>query len=146
MRRRAYFNYNGNSYYTGTKMLIKGSYGESPTIEVTFKCVNVDTGNYVYTNMHGGDRIVSKDRFYSQLIKIIEPKDLTTLVKEYESAGVFQQVPIKDSQIDGMALGWMWYVFLMAISTIFHDRIGLWILISVVFFSWRAAKRSQYSE
>ena len=36
MRRRAYFNYNGNSYYTGTKMLIKGSYGESPTIEVTF--------------------------------------------------------------------------------------------------------------
>ena len=46
----------------------------------------------------------------------------------------------KDFQIDGLFLGWMWYIFLMLISVIFNGAIGLWILISIVFFSWRAKK------
>ena len=47
---------------------------------------------------------------------------------------------MKDTQIDGLFLGWMWYIFLMIISVIFKDAIGLWILWSVVFFTWRKNK------
>lgn len=43
-------------------------------------------------------------------------------------------------QIDGMLIGWMWYIVLMAVATIFNGRIGLWGLISWIFFSWRAKK------
>ena len=141
MRKRSYFYYNGNNYYAGTKMLVKDWNGDAP-IEVTFKCHNVDSNDYVYTNMYGGDILMSSDLFYSRIIKIIEQKDLTTLVNELEASGAFDQNTIKDSQIDGLLLGWIWYIFLMAISTIFNDRIGLWILISIVFFGWRNAKRN----
>lgn len=47
----------------------------------------------------------------------------------------------KDSEIPGLPLAWAWYIFLMAISTIFKDAIGLWILYSVVFFGYRHGKR-----
>lgn len=46
----------------------------------------------------------------------------------------------KDLDIDGLFLGWVWYIFLMAISVIFKGAIVLWTIISVVFFSWRAKK------
>ena len=46
----------------------------------------------------------------------------------------------KDCDIDGMFLGWVWYIFLMAVSIIFKSAILLWVIISVVFFNWRAKK------
>ena len=46
----------------------------------------------------------------------------------------------KDSQIDGLFLGWMWYIFLMLISIVFKEALGLWIFISIVFFKWRSDK------
>ena len=47
---------------------------------------------------------------------------------------------INEFKIDGLLLGWIWYIFLMAISTIFKERAGLWILISATFFDWRFRK------
>lgn len=46
----------------------------------------------------------------------------------------------KELEINGMLLGWMWYIFLMAVSFIFKDVIGLWIAISIIFFTWRSKK------
>lgn len=46
----------------------------------------------------------------------------------------------KEFDIDGMFLGWVWYIFLMAISSIFNGAVYLWILISIVFFNWRSNK------
>jgi hypothetical protein len=46
----------------------------------------------------------------------------------------------KDCEIDGLFLGWVWYIFLMAIGTIFNGAIFIWLMISIVFFNWRAKK------
>ena len=53
------------------------------------------------------------------------------------------QMPVKDSDIEGLPIGWLWYVFLMGISVIFKDAIGLWIFITIVFFGWRAKKKKE---
>ena len=42
--------------------------------------------------------------------------------------------------IDGLFLAWMWYIFIMAIATIFYARIGIWLFASVIFFSYRNNK------
>jgi hypothetical protein len=46
----------------------------------------------------------------------------------------------KDGDIDGLFLGWVWYIFLMAISLVFKGTLALWITLSVLFFCWRAKK------
>lgn len=75
---------------------------------------------------------VPSDNFFNTIISITDKKDNSV------SGPVTKK--LKDRDIDGLFLGWLWYIFLMAISTIFKDAIGLWILISVVFFRWRSKK------
>ena len=42
--------------------------------------------------------------------------------------------------IDGLLIAWIWYVFIMVVGSIFYDRIGIWIITSVIFFSYRNKK------
>lgn len=128
-----YFIVNGKSYFTGTVFIVN-YYGKQ--IEATFVCYNVDTKRYIYIIKNGKGnscrcRVTEKD-FYDNLVTITD--------KVNKNVHVPIEKKMKDSQIDGLFLGWMWYIFLMAISVIFKDVIGLWIVISVVFFSWRHGK------
>ena len=45
-----------------------------------------------------------------------------------------------EMNIDGLFIAWIWYVFIMAIGTIFKDNIAIWILTSIVFFNYRNRK------
>lgn len=47
---------------------------------------------------------------------------------------------LKDSQIPGLMLGWIWYIVIMAVGVIFKEAIGIWIIASIVFFNWRKKK------
>ena len=42
--------------------------------------------------------------------------------------------------IDGLLIAWVWYIFIMVISTLFYDRIGLWIIATLVFLNYRNKK------
>ena len=42
--------------------------------------------------------------------------------------------------IDGLFIAWVWYIFIMAIGTIFYGNIVIWILASVIFFNYRKSK------
>lgn len=37
-------------------------------------------------------------------------------------------------------IGWIWYIIIMIVGTIFNDRLLIWIVASVVFFLWKAGK------
>ena len=130
MNLRNYFEYNGKKYYTCI-IFIMNDHGRQ--IEAAFICYNMDTEEYIYKvknkTIDGCRCIVYEKYFYNHFMSVTDKVDNTIhmpVVKQF-----------KDSQIDGLFLGWMWYIFLMAVSTIFKDAIGLWILWSVVFFSWR---------
>lgn len=126
---RNYFDYNGERYYTGTVFIIK--HVAKGTAEATFVCYDTERRRYVY-KIEDKKCFWNEQAFYRDIVKVTSRVNNTVNFP--------QTSKIKDSQINGLALGWMWYIFLMAIVTIFKDNIGLWIIISIIFFSWRAEK------
>ena len=126
-----YFMIDEKKYYTGTVFKTK-HYGDAVFV-CTYYPEHMKGAHIVYKVMStGGERWTPIDMFKNEVMCITGAVDNATEMP--------RQKRMRDRDIDGMALGWLWYIFLMAISTIFKDAIGLWILISVVFFSWRANK------
>lgn len=50
--------------------------------------------------------------------------------------GMVKHVP-KDIEINKLFLGWIWYIFLIIVVSIFKGAIVGWVFISFFFFSWR---------
>ena len=123
-----YFLSNGEKYYTGTVFVV---YHNGKQVEATFICYDTKYQKFIY-KIKDCTYIVGVDEFRKRFVSI-------TGEKNYIASAPTEQ-KMKDSEIDGLFIGWVWYIFLMAISSIFKDAIGLWVLISVVFFSWRANK------
>lgn len=65
----------------------------------------------------------------------IKYKDILSIevCKEY----VPTQVTPRDMDINGLVIGWIWYILIMATLTIFNDRTMGWIVASIIFFRWR---------
>ena len=142
MDRRKCTNYllvDGKPYYTGSVLRIKE--GKS-TKDIYFVCSKdlrgtpyMDHIYVVYYTIGGNNEIpgfMPMEIFQECFLCVVDG------VESADQMPKTRHIP--DSQIPGMALGWLWYIFLMAIATIFKDNIGLWILISVVFFTWRHNK------
>lgn len=129
-----YFILNGKKYCTGTVLIINDL---GTHVEATFICYDTERERYVYKikGRPGRNACTCFDTqigFFQKIVSITGTVD--------SNAHLPVTKTLKDTEIDGLFIGWLWYIFLMAISTIFYDRIGLWILISVVFFSWRKKK------
>ena len=124
-----YFVVDGKKYYTGTVFVIKDCNGRQT--EAYFICYDTDLRKYIYKTE--GCRWSSHDNFFWN--RFVAVTDKVNNEISYPVAKVQ-----KDLEIDGLFIGWVWYIFLMLISTIFKDAIGLWGLITVVFFSWRSKK------
>ena len=43
----------------------------------------------------------------------------------------------KDTEINGLFLGWVWYIFIMLVVSIFKGAVVGWIVVSFFFFKWR---------
>ena len=123
-----YFTVDGKRYYTGTVFTLNAWEG---TTEASFICYNTENSRYYY-QIKGKMWIVPASDFKKRFISVTEKMDPRVHMPIAKT--------MKDRDIDGLFIGWLWYVFLMGISVIFKDAIGLFILISVVFFSWRNKK------
>jgi len=124
-----YFDFNGKRYYTGTVIIVTDHLGKQ--VEATFICYDVDHASYVYKVNNCRWRL-KEEHFRRALVAVTDTAHSDVRLPVVKKKNEFD--------IEGMFLGWLWYVFLMALSIIFKDRIGLWIMISVIFFSWRSNK------
>lgn len=123
-----YFIINGTKYYSGTVFVINFN-GKHK--EAVFICYLSQTNAYK-CKIDATTWIIAEKDFYNNIVEIsnnTDPKIRAPAVKVK-----------KDTEIDGLFWGWMWYIFLMAVSSIFNNAVVLWILISVVFFSFRKRK------
>ena len=123
-----YFLVDNVKYYTGTVFIIL-DLGKQK--EASFICYNTEKHEYVY-KIKQCTWFMDESTFWKRFVCVTNKLNKNVhmpIVRQY-----------KDSQIDGLPIGWLWYIFLMAISTIFKGNIILWILISYVFFTWRAEK------
>ena len=123
-----YFEYNGEKYYTGTVFVVRRM---GSNVDATFVCYDVQKSWYVYKV--GVATIYSTDNmFWSNFVSLTNRVNLNTHVPTLKKR--------KELDIDGMSIGWTWYIVLMLISSIFKDAVGLWAVISIVFFTWRHEK------
>ena len=125
-----YFTYNGDKYYSGTQFNLlnpshNGIYGLAYFV---YYNTDSDTVWYkmAYTSQIKGCSMENFLKSFCGATGKIDPSIHPPIEKQ-----------LKDSQIPKLVIGWMWYIFLMAIVTIFYGAIVWWALISIVFFNWR---------
>lgn len=121
-------------YYTGQVVLLK-CFGEE--MEAAFVCYNKLSKMFTFHLnhwKHDHDIDLPQEDVRKQLIKVY-----TGMRNPYVRCPTTRR--LRDSEVDGLPLAWMWYIFLMAISTIFKDNVGLWIFFSIVFFWYRHDKK-----
>ena len=119
---------NKTKYYTGTVFVINFN---GKIQEAAFVC-SVPKTNRILCKLSDKCWWINADDFRKRIVEITNNVDASVRMPVERT--------MKDRDIDGLFIGWLWYIFLMGISVIFKDAIGLFILISVVFFSWRNKK------
>ena len=125
---RDYFIYNGKKYYSGTVIIVKE---RGQNVEASFICYDEDQNKYIYV-INDCKHYVYPKFFEDVLVEVTDKVD--------GSVHMPQAKQKKDMKIEGLFEGWVLYIVLMAVSTIFVCNVGLWILWSYLFFSWRKKK------
>lgn len=126
--KQGYFIINGAKYHTGSIFIIKDM---GKNVEASFLYYDTDKQRYFYK---------IKDCVWNVDNKNFWRMFVSTTDKRNESAHMPVIKTKKEIEIDGLFIGWVWYIFLMSVSIIFKGAIVLWILYSVIFFKWRAKK------
>lgn len=137
MEKREFLNYfvwNGVKYYTGTVIVVKDM---GRPVEAAFVCYDKTYNRYVYKIKDWQCSVYPK-QFEELLVEVTDKRNNKVHMPVVKT--------LKDSQIEGLFLGWMWYIFLMAVSTIFRYNFLWWALISFGFFTWRADKIKKEGE
>ena len=133
---RKFMKFRGVYYDVGTICKIKGPKGPV-TVRFTgwkqgrfnenFELIdkNLSPSFYMYNSY---DRVGVNDYCLEIVKPVYPPKDelVTTPVSGRE----------KPYEWD-VQVGWIWYIAIMALTVIFKQRIGLWLLETVVFFGWK---------
>jgi hypothetical protein len=145
-----FFEFNGKKYTSGTIVKLNNN----------FVKYNIDKDNIIAKAFVGNDQRywfhiigeinqeinkeyligVSHNEVEVAIENIIEPN-------EFEVNNVEEvQEKYCDWEYNGLITGWIIYVFLMAMFSIFKGAIGFWIITSVVFFNWRSNKLKPYGK
>ena len=148
--KQGYFIYNGIQYNEGTRLIMTDRRSLNKTNSLaTFNGFDTDTGKY-HISICCRDEELSQEEFdklyqgvWDGCYGLIKPTPesipkhkLTIQQCPPQKKFTFQD----ELSIDGLLIAWIWYVFIMAVAVIFYDRIGIWILTSIVFFSYRNKK------
>lgn len=121
------FEYNGRMYTLGTKVKIKY---RNKIVEAYFAGDGTSGAVFKYNNTF----------FHANVNDIIE-------IYNDGHYNVFERRKVipKDKEIFKLSIGWIWYILIMAILTIFNERIIGWVFVSIVFFRWRRKVKEEES-
>ena len=130
-----YFEYNGVRYLSGTQIkILRFPYNDQSVYDLAYFVYYNTESDTVWYRMAftGQNRGCPMKNFMEYFIEATGKHD--------PAIHSPQRKRLKDSQIPGIMIGWLWYIFIMAITIIFKEAIGIWIIASVVFFNWRKNK------
>lgn len=134
-----YFIYNNNRYESGTIVVLSRFDYISRRVcdtKVKFLCHDTETKEYS-VEIYGKEYIYTEEFFYDNLIEIYNPNQ--TIVNT-QTANTKTHTFSDELNIDGLFYAWMLYVCIMAVGTIFYERVGIWIFASIIFFRYRNKK------
>lgn len=121
--------YNGIEYDVGTKVKIKTlHYGEQIMI--------LEQGGVTGLQFVGNNyfSIPLRSNTTNLIIEIVEP--------------IYSQKTINDGKTSNkhypspwdIETGWIWYIIIMVVGTIFRDRLLIWFFATALFFLWKNGK------
>ena len=137
--RQNYFVYNGKRYNFGTIVVIKWCSNITHTVinaRATFIDYNTESKEYT-VEIYGNKYVYTEDKFFKVLCYVVDDDvEINKNIRREPKSHTFTD----ELNIDGLLIAWIWYIFIMAVGVIFYDRIGIWILTSVIFFNYRNKK------
>ena len=126
-----YFIYNNVKYPTGTEIIMRPLHRNSKCTQCEkayFICFDEANDTFVY-RCDGKQYFLHSNNFWRRF------EGVTGTVNN--NIQVPEMTRIKDFQITNLFFGWVWYIFIMIVLVLFKNAIFGWILISIIFFSWR---------
>lgn len=130
-----YFIHNGQQYNAGDLVSFKFfdyRVGKSYETKAKFLYYNTETKEY-FVEVYGKEYSYTENLFYKNMCSTTSPRAPDANANNKRTCS-------DELNIDGLLIAWIWYVFIMAVGVIFYDRIGIWILASVIFFNYRNKK------
>lgn len=128
-----YFEYKGVKYGIGTKVL---AYRYPDEVEMTF----YGWGSY-YDNFRGDKASgISINDIETRIIKIIEPVYYVPPEppQNTKRGNIFTSTGSGSYQHeDEVTAGLIWYIIVMVIACLFKSYWTIWIIATIVFFSWK---------
>jgi hypothetical protein len=126
-----YMKYKGQYYDKGTRVKIKGPRGVVKATFVGWKyrcrgCFVADSGSYF--DLYDNYDFSAVNQYIEEIIEPVYPnlQPVTTSTNEREKP------PSWDVEV-----GWIWYIVIMLVLTIFKARWLGWIATTVIFFGWK---------
>lgn len=130
---KKYMKYQGRYYDVGTICKIKGRNGPK-LVRFMGWHFNNNRWNFELVDKNDYGLYDSYDRAGVGVycLEIVEPvyPNLTTSA----SATTYNRDKPPSWDVE---VAWIWYIVIMLVTVIFKERIGLWILESIIFFSWK---------
>jgi hypothetical protein len=105
-------------------------------VKAKFLCYDNETKIYV-VEIYGKEYVYTREDFYDNFLGVYEQKN--KIAREFKETSVKHTI-LDELNIDGLFIAWAWYIFIMVIAALFYDRIGIWILASIIFFVYRNKK------
>lgn len=133
-----YFIHNGRKYNTGTVIVIQQFSIYSCSMcntEAIFQYYDTDKKIYAF-KIYNKIESCSEQDFKKLFRGVYEEMYNQQFGRKQHKQWTFK----KELEINGLLVAWIWYVFIMAVAIIFNDRIGIWILASIIFWSYRRRK------
>ena len=133
-----YVIYKGVRYNSGDKInILWHTHGYKSAYDYTGTFIDCDEEKDEYRFVVDGHTYCfNKVGFYRVMVN--EPTQ-----SKHIKTGPHKATLSEELNIDGLLIAWIWYIFIMAVAIIFKDCIGIWILASVVFFSYRKRKLNE---
>ena len=138
-----YFMYHGRRVEPGTILKIKPWCGVE---EVIFEWYVPESDIYVLKyfnsrNVHGMTGVGMHGEEFRRLLISPTNKMDKWVVQSYQMRMENNKLTfIKELQVDGMLIAWLWYVVLMVVTLIFNGFYLYWAFISFCFFVYRYGK------
>lgn len=135
--RQNYFVYNGMQYNSGTVIVIRWFSCVSRSLcdtNATFLYFDTDENKY-FVDIYGKTYEYTTKDFYNNFRRVYNKRNNTK-----QNIAPKEHTFIDELENDGLLIAWVWYIFIMMVAVIFYDRIGLWILTSIIFFNYRNKK------
>lgn len=136
-----WFEVNNVRYYTGSVVVLRQVDSIAVSIidmDAVFVYYNTETNTYAFEI--NGRIDLYPNQYFNKIFVTVSSARLTPNIEPTDSVNkkYKKKISIKDElNVEGLLVGWVWYIIIMAVAVIFYDRTLIWILASIIFIVYR---------